>query len=79
MAAATKKPRSARAAAASAPNEFRVFENNAGDYHWVIASADGTILAQSRAFASFVDAQAGAVAVRDGAAKARFERRNSGK
>jgi len=77
---ATKKPQAARAPRStgggrSAPSEFRVFENNAGDFQWVITSKDGTMLAQSRPFASFAAAQAGAVAVRDGAAAARFEGR----
>ena len=78
MATATKKPRSARAprtaaGGRSAPSEFRFFEDNAGDHHWVIASKDGTVLAHSRPFASRAAAQAGAVAIRDGAAAATFE------
>jgi len=83
MAATTKKPRKPRPARApritgggrSAPSEFRFFENNAGDHHWVIASKDGTILAQSRPFISLAAARAGAVAIRDGAAAATFEPR----
>ena len=74
MATATKTPRTT-AGGRSAPSEFRFFENNAGDHHWVIATKDGTILAQSRAFASLAAAQAGAVAIRDGAATASFESR----
>jgi len=79
MATATKKPRTApaprttTAGGRSAPSEFRFFEDNAGDHHWVIASKDGTILAHSRPFASHAAAQAGAVAIRDGAAAATFE------
>ena len=79
MATATRKPRTARgprtttAGGRSAPSEFRFFEDNAGDHHWVIASKNGTILAHSRPFASHAAAQAGAVAIRDGAAAATFE------
>ena len=83
MATAAKKPRIARAprttgGGRSAPREFRFFENNAGDHHWVMASKDGTILAQSRPFASLAAAEAGAVAIRDGAAAATFEPRAAG-
>ena len=79
MATATRKPRTARAprtttaVGRSAPSEFRFFENNAGEHHWVIAAKNGTILAHSRPFASHAAAQAGAVAIRDGAATATFE------
>ena len=70
-----RKPRADRSTggARSAPSEFRLFENNAGDYHWLLASRDGTILAQSRPFVSLAAAEAGAGAVRDGAAAARLE------
>ena len=76
MATATKKPRTARAprtttaGGRSAPSEFRFFEDNAGEHHWVIAAKNGTILAQSRPFATLAAAEAGAAAVRDGAATA---------
>ena len=76
MATATKKPRPARApkGGRSTPSEFRVFETNTGDFHWVIASADGSVLAQSGSFASLADAELAAIAVRDGAAGIRIER-----
>ena len=78
--AAARKPQPAgkpRTAARSAPFEFRLFENNAGEHHWVLSAKNGTILAQSRPFASLAAAQAGAVAVRDGASAARLEHRPS--
>jgi uncharacterized protein YegP (UPF0339 family) len=76
-----RKPRAVRSTggARSAPSEFRLFENNAGDYHWLLASKDGTILAQSAPFASLAAAETGAAAVRDGAAAARLERPPSGR
>lgn len=94
MATATRKPQAARKSpvarkpqparkptvtgARSAPFEFRLFENNAGEHQWVLASKNGTILAQSRSFASRAAAEAGAVAVRDGASTARLEHPSSG-
>ena len=76
MATATKKPRATRAGRFT-PREFRVFENNAGDYQWVIAGANGAILGQSCPFASLADAQTAAVALRDGAAATQFEARTA--
>ena len=79
MATATK-PRTARPVARdaagakrSAPSEFRVFENNTGDFHWVILAESGAVLTQSGLFSSFAAAESAAVAVRDGAASARLE------
>jgi uncharacterized protein YegP (UPF0339 family) len=86
MATATKKPRSTRttpaptrapAAVRSTPSEFRVFEDNSGDFYWTIVSEDDAVLAQSGSFASFDDAERAAVSVRDGAASARLQERPS--
>ena len=80
MATATKQPRSTRQrdnrTGDGVPNEFLVYQNNGGDYHWAIVSADGTTLAQSGPFASFDDAEQAALRVRDGAASVRVEGRS---
>ncbi len=85
MATATKKSRAAerlarRPAHVYSPDsmEFRIFEDNAGDYHWTIVAADGATLARSVGFASYEDAERATQHVRDGAASARFERRGTG-
>jgi uncharacterized protein YegP (UPF0339 family) len=77
MATATKKTRTnghvARQAAAvseSAPMEFLVSENNAGDYHWTILGSGGESLAHSLPFATYDDAARAARLVRDGAGSA---------
>jgi uncharacterized protein YegP (UPF0339 family) len=80
MAAATAQPRSTRQRGRDTveriPSEFLVFQNNSGDYHWAIVSADGTTLAQSGSFASFDDAEKAALHVRDAAASLRVEGRS---
>jgi uncharacterized protein YegP (UPF0339 family) len=58
--------------------EFLVFEDNGGAYHWTILAGDGTSLGQSGNFASYDDAEQAAQAICDGAASARFQRRESG-
>ena len=80
MATAPKKARTGRPAArdahnllASAPLEFRVHQDNRGDYHWQIIGEGGINLAQSGSFASRDDAERAARCVRDGAGSARFE------
>src|SRR5579863_7393334 len=71
MATATKNARSPRqrnqAPGGRKAMEFRVFEDNDGDYHWVIVAASGATLAQSSRYSSFDDAEQAAKAVRDGA------------
>ncbi len=54
--------------------EFSIYEDNGGAYHWRVRGHDAT-LAQSGEFASYDDAAQAAQWVRDGAAKARFDRR----
>ena len=80
MATATKNARTARQRAHGsndkAPMEFRVFEDNDGDYHWVIVAASGATLAQSSPFASYDDAEHAAKSVRDGAASAQLAPRS---
>ena len=80
MATATKKVRAARPAghdtadaALSVPSEFRVWENNSGEYRWAIFSKSGATLAESEPFATFDAARHAATCVRDGAAGAQFE------
>ena len=79
MATATRKGSTARPVARvradatrMAPSEFRVFENNAGEFHWVILSKSGAVLAQSGLFASFKAAESAAGSVRDGAGSAQL-------
>jgi uncharacterized protein YegP (UPF0339 family) len=52
--------------------EFRVYEDNSGDYHWRILDGSGESLAQSGSFASYDDAEHAARNVRDGAGSARL-------
>jgi hypothetical protein len=59
MATATKKARTAKQLAGgavgeseSAAMEFRVFQDNGGDYHRTVVAAGSESLAQSRSFAS---------------------------
>ena len=61
-----------------APMEFLIFEDNGGSYHWRILADDGTTLGQSGDFASYHDAEQAAQKICDGAASARFQRRESG-
>ncbi len=85
MATATQKPgaakrltRRGREAGAPVPMQFRMFEDNGGEYHWTIVAGDGTTLARSGGFASYDDAEEAARNLRDGAASGRFERRAAG-
>jgi uncharacterized protein YegP (UPF0339 family) len=82
MGTAPKKSRAARQlarraadATVPAPMEFLIFEDNGGAYHWSLRAGDGAILAQSRGFASYDDAEHAAQRVRGGAVSARFESR----
>ena len=76
MATATKKSRVARnAAVASAPASIRFLlsEDNGGSYCWTILGPDGESLAHSRRYATHEEAAQAALAVRDGAGRARLE------
>ena len=80
MATAPKKPqagkpagRHARDLTQSASLEFRVDQNNGGDFHWSIIGERGEGLAQSGSFASYEDAERAARCVREGAGSARVE------
>jgi uncharacterized protein YegP (UPF0339 family) len=83
MATATTKARAARqvvrqalAVSESAAMKFLVFEDNAGDYRWMILGGRGDeSLAQSGTFPTYEDAAHDARVVRDGAGSARFESR----
>jgi uncharacterized protein YegP (UPF0339 family) len=83
MATAAKKTRAARqvarraiAVSESAGITFLVYEDNAGDYRWMILGSRGDeSLAQSGTFATYEDAAHAARVVRDGAGSARFEPR----
>lgn len=85
MATANRKSRASRQLArpparvrGPAPMEFLIFEDNGGSYHWRILAGDGSTLGQSRDFASYDTAEQAAQQIRDGAASARFPRRESG-
>ncbi len=58
--------------------EFLIFEDNDGSYRWEILARDGSTLGQSRYFASYDAAEQAAQQIRNGAASARFRRRESG-
>jgi uncharacterized protein YegP (UPF0339 family) len=78
MATATRKARTASRAERghveqSGPSEFRVVENNAGDFQWVLVSASEAVLARSGAFTSAHDAHSAAASVRAGASSAGLE------
>jgi len=73
--AATQLARRAREVRPAAPMEFRVVEDNGGDYHWTIVADDGATLARSGDFASYDAAETAAEHVRDGAGSSRFARR----
>lgn len=60
------------------PIEFLIFETNGGSYHWSILAEDGVSLGQSGEFTSYDDAERAAQQIRDGAASARFQSRESG-
>jgi uncharacterized protein YegP (UPF0339 family) len=82
MATATKKARvassSSRVASTRfAPTAFQVFENNSGDYQWVIVSKNDAVLASSGPFATYREAERAAIMVRDGAGAAAVAPRNS--
>jgi uncharacterized protein YegP (UPF0339 family) len=85
MATANKRSRASKQLArppahihGPATMEFLVFEDNGGSYHWTILAGDGTTLGRSGAFASYDDAEQAAQQIRDGAASARLEPRESG-
>jgi uncharacterized protein YegP (UPF0339 family) len=61
-----------------APMEFLIFEDNSGSYHWRILAGDGSTLGQSEGFASYDAAEQAAQQICNGAASARFRRRESG-
>lgn len=80
MATATKKSRSARTVRSPvlkpgvpASTEFLICEENSGSYHWRIVADDGEILARSRGFASYGQAQQAAQHVRESTASAPVE------
>jgi uncharacterized protein YegP (UPF0339 family) len=80
MATAPKKPRAGkqvgrlpRERPALASLEFRVHQDNGGDFHWSIIGERGGILAQSEGFGSYEDAERAARCVREGAGSARVQ------
>jgi uncharacterized protein YegP (UPF0339 family) len=85
MATATKRSPAPRRRARRALDEhpasstaFLISEDNGGSYHWTLLAGDGTTLGRSGDFASYHDAEQAAQQVRDGAASARFRRREPG-
>jgi uncharacterized protein YegP (UPF0339 family) len=85
MATANKKSRASRQLAerparvhARAAMEFLIREDNSGSYHWTILAGDGATLGRSEDFASYEVAERAAQQIRDGAASARLEPRESG-
>jgi hypothetical protein len=82
MATATKQARTARPRdprpGDGAPSEFLVFESNSGEYRWEVISGTGASLAHSDSFASYAEAEAAAVRVREGAGNTRLELRKAG-
>jgi uncharacterized protein YegP (UPF0339 family) len=77
MATATKQVRPARGRARGtgdgAPSEFRVFQDNGGDYRWEVISVGGATLALSDSFASVAAAEHAVTQMREGAASAQFK------
>lgn len=76
MATATKKARTSKEATASSKSnsmEFRIFEDNGGEYHWTLFDNAGASLARSPSFASYEQAERAAHVVQDGAGSARIE------
>jgi uncharacterized protein YegP (UPF0339 family) len=69
--------RAAEVHGAPTPMEFHIFEDNGGAHHWRILAGDGATLGQSGDIASYDEAVQAAQQVRDGAASARFERRDA--
>jgi hypothetical protein len=61
-----------------APMEFLIFEDNSGSYHWEMLADDGSNLGHSGDFASYDAADQAARQICNGAASARFQRRESG-
>jgi uncharacterized protein YegP (UPF0339 family) len=74
MATATPKARAKRGAAAS-PMQFRIVEDNGGDYHWTLLDRDGASLARSGSFASYERTEDAARVVLAGAGAARLDPR----
>jgi uncharacterized protein YegP (UPF0339 family) len=58
--------------------EFLISEDNSGSYYWTILAGDGTTLGRSGDFGSYDDAEQAAQQIRDGAASARLQPRESG-
>lgn len=80
MATATKKSRATRQAqrraavvAESAALTFLVVEDNGGHHRWTLLGPGGDSLAHSRRYATHEEAAQAALAVRDGAGRARLE------
>jgi len=57
--------------------EFLIFEDNGGDYRWTIVDADGESLAQSGFFATYHDAERGALLVQAWGVSDRPKRRSA--
>jgi hypothetical protein len=76
--ASRKLARPAAQVRGPAPIEFVIVEDNCGRYHWSILAGDRTTLGRSGDFASYGDAEQAAQEILDGAASARFARRNNG-
>ena len=80
MATATQKTRANRQVTRRAASRsespaitFLVFEDNGGEYCWMILGSDGESLAHSRPYPTRDDAAHAARVVRDGAGAGRFE------
>jgi hypothetical protein len=74
MATATPKARAKRGATA-ASMEFRIVEDNGGDYHWTLLDRDGASLAHSGSFASYERTEDAARVVLAGVGAARLDPR----
>jgi uncharacterized protein YegP (UPF0339 family) len=55
------------------PMQFRISEDNGGDFHWTLVKRGGENMARSPAFASYQDAQRAAQVVLTGAGFARVQ------
>jgi uncharacterized protein YegP (UPF0339 family) len=53
--------------------QFRIAENNDGDFHWTLIKGGGESIARSPAFASYEDAERAAQVVLTGAGFARVQ------
>lgn len=80
MTTATKKSAAPEQLARDSPKngapeslEFRIVEDNGGEYHWRIVTEDGAPLAQSSSYSSYEDAGRAVQRVRVGVESARFE------